>query len=85
MLRSLSSNKLGPEGAAALAPALAASADLTELNIDGNDIGENGALAIASAIKSASALALQKLVVPSPHEKNEALKAACAAKNVKLV
>ena len=76
---------MGVVGAMVVAGLVPVMASLTELNIDGNDLGENGALAIASAIKSASSLALQKLVVPSPHEKNEALKAACASKNVELV
>jgi len=51
-LRSLSSNQLYAEGAAALAPALAANGGLTELSIFGNDVGDKGVDAICEAIKS---------------------------------
>ena len=42
-MRSLSFNELGPDGAAALAPGIAASASLTELNLASNNLaGETG-------------------------------------------
>ena len=51
-MRSLRWNRLGAEGAAALAPALAANGGLTELSIYGNRVGYEGVSAICEAIQS---------------------------------
>ena len=51
-MHSLSGNSLGAEGAAALAPALAANGALTELSIYGNRVGDEGVGAICEAIQS---------------------------------
>ena len=51
-MHSLSRNSLGAEGAAALAPALAANGSLTELSINGNVVGDEGVRAICEAIQS---------------------------------
>ena len=48
----LSGNKLGPEGAAALAPAIAVSASVTELNLYQNYIKDEGVTAICEALQS---------------------------------
>ena len=47
----LSDNKLGPEGAKALAPALAANASVTECNLCGNELKEEGWCAIFDALR----------------------------------
>ena len=55
----LSSNELSPEGAKALAPALAASASLTWLNVSFNHIlGEEGEAALRKAIEGRSGFEL---------------------------
>ena len=51
MLRSLSENRLGAEGAAALAPALAANGALTECNLRFNYMGEAGEASIRNAVQ----------------------------------
>ena len=51
MLHSLSRNDLQSEGAAALAPALAANASLMELNIANNKIGSEGTRPLCEALK----------------------------------
>ena len=51
LLRSLSHNSLGAEGAAALAPALAANGSLTELNIAVNTIKDEGITVICNAVQ----------------------------------
>ena len=51
-MRSLSYNRLGAEGAAALASALAANGSLTELSIYCNHVGDEGVCAICDAIQS---------------------------------
>ena len=48
----LSYNRLSPEGAKALAPALAASASLTELNLYDNKVKDEGVTAICEAVQS---------------------------------
>jgi len=50
LLRSLSRNLLGEEGAAALAPALAANGALTSVNLRHNRFGDKGWGAIFAAI-----------------------------------
>ena len=50
LLPSLSHNSLGAEGAAALAPALAANGSLTELNIAVNTIKDEGITELAAAL-----------------------------------
>jgi NLR family CARD domain-containing protein 3 len=49
-LRSLSRNRLGAEGAAALAPALAANSALTRVDIRHNNIAGDGAAQLAAAV-----------------------------------
>ena len=56
LLRSLSDNSLGAEGAAALAPALAANGALTSLNLSSNHLGAKGAAALAPALAANGAL-----------------------------
>ena len=51
-MHSLSWNSLGAEGAAALAPALAANGGLTELSIYGNYVQYEGVGAICEAIQN---------------------------------
>ncbi len=60
---SLSSNQLGAEGAAALAPALAANGGLTELNIARNSINDEGITAICNAVQGNKESKLAKLNV----------------------
>jgi len=50
LLRSLSGNRLGAEGAAALAPALAANGALTSVGLRDNKLGDEGWGAIFAAI-----------------------------------
>ena len=52
MLRSLSRNRLDAEGAAALAPALAANGGLTALDLSFNDLNDEGVSAVCKAIQS---------------------------------
>jgi hypothetical protein len=52
LLRSLSRNHLGAEGAAALAPALAANGGLTALDLSSNDLKDEGVSAVCEAIQS---------------------------------
>ena len=54
----LSYNKLGPEGAKALAPALAASASLTRLDIKYNVLGEEGEAVLREATEGRSGFEL---------------------------
>ena len=51
-MHSLNCNRLGAEGGAALAPALAANGALTELCIYGNGVGDEGVGAICESIQS---------------------------------
>ena len=56
----LSENKIGPEGAAAVAKALASNESVIELNLGGNGIGPDGAAALAKALEcNASILTLE--------------------------
>jgi len=50
-MRSLSSNRLGPAGAAALAPAVAASASLTVANVLSNNLDIESATLLVNAVK----------------------------------
>ena len=50
LLPSLSHNSLGAEGAAALAPALAANGSLTSLDVRSNDIVGDGAAKLSAAV-----------------------------------
>ena len=62
------------------------SGSLTKLDIQGNNIGDDGASAIAQAISEAASLALRTLYVPRGGvERHVGLRAACKARNVKLV
>ena len=47
----LSYNRLGPQGAAALAPGLAASAELTKCKLRGNQLGVDGWTYIFNALR----------------------------------
>ena len=51
MLRSLSGNRLGPVGAASLAPALAANGSLTVTNLLGNQLDAESAKMLAEVAK----------------------------------
>ena len=59
----LSGNNLGPEGAAALAPAIAVCASLTSLIIYSNQLGDEGMGAIANALKDSTVSQLASLDV----------------------
>ena len=48
---SLSGNRLGPAGAAALAPAIAANGGLTKISLAKNEFGEEGTKAICEALE----------------------------------
>ena len=52
LLRSLSHNSLGAEGAATLAPALAANGVLTALDLSFNNLKDEGVSAVCEAIQS---------------------------------
>ncbi|KAF9300443.1 hypothetical protein BGZ91_009807, partial [Linnemannia elongata] len=52
----LGSNKIGSNGAKALAEALKTNSTLTNLNLQSNSIGDNGAQALSEALKTNSAL-----------------------------
>jgi NLR family CARD domain-containing protein 3 len=56
LLRSLSRNHLGAEGAAALAPALAANGALTKLSLAENKLEEEGTKAICEALEQNTTL-----------------------------
>jgi len=56
LLRSLSGNRLGAEGAAALAPALAANGALTKLSLAQNKLEEEGTKAICEALEQNTTL-----------------------------
>ena len=51
-MRSLRWNRLGAEGAAALAPALAANGSLTALDLSANKLKDKGVSAVCKAIQS---------------------------------
>ena len=51
-MHSLSRNSLGAEGAAALAPALAANGGLTALDLSFNNLNDEGVSAVCEAIQS---------------------------------
>ena len=51
-MRSLSNNKLGAAGAAALAPALAANGSLTALDLSSNKLKDEGISAVCKVIQS---------------------------------
>ena len=51
MFGSLSGNSLGPEGAKALAPAIAANGVLTSLDVRINNLGDEGETAIRKAVE----------------------------------
>ena len=63
----LSINKLGDLGAAALAGALGSIPSLTVCSIDNNMIGDSGMAAIAAAIKGGSAERLKELFIHQNH------------------
>ena len=48
----LSGNKLGSEGATALAPVIAASASLTKILVGSNELGEEGTRVMCEALKN---------------------------------
>ncbi len=52
----LRSNKIGAEGAKALAEALKTNASLTTVNLEGNEVGDEGAKALAEALKTNASL-----------------------------
>ena len=52
-------NKLGPEGAAVLAPAIAVSPSMTQLVIWGNELGKEGEAALRKAIEGRSGFDLR--------------------------
>ncbi len=52
-------NRIGPEGAKAIAAALGSSV-LTDLNLRGNSIGMEGAKALAGALASGAVLKMKK-------------------------
>ena len=54
----LSANELGPEGAAALAPAIADSASMTRLDVMGNLLGNEGKALLRKAIEGRSGFEL---------------------------
>ena len=53
----LHDNKLGPEGAVALAPAIAGSSSITSLDLSYNELGAKGANVLASGISANGSLA----------------------------
>jgi len=77
----LNHNKIGDQGATAIAKALEVNGALTVLRLSDNNIGTSGATAIAEALKVNGALKLKELWVGST---NATLKAACAEKGVTL-
>ena len=80
----MANNKIGYQGATAIANAIAVNATVTILGLDGNKIGDAGAAAIANAIAVNATLKLQLLDVDSAVRSNPQLVAACRAKGVKL-
>ena len=52
----ITDNKIGPDGATALAMALAANEHLTELTLTGNSIGPEGGAAVADALRTNSCI-----------------------------
>ena len=61
-MRSLSWNRLGAEGAAALAPALAANGALTKIDVSWNFFGPEGAKVFADALRVNGALTVANLL-----------------------
>ena len=82
----LNDNKIGDPGLASLADACAkgALAQLTRLDLDQNEIGDSGVKALADACAKGAMASLKDLYVPSPHEENARLKAACQAQSINL-
>mmetsp|Transcript_57571 Transcript_57571/g.182347 ORF Transcript_57571/g.182347 Transcript_57571/m.182347 type:complete len:111 (+) Transcript_57571:2334-2666(+) len=63
---SLRNNKIGVEGAKAVAVALKTNTSLTTLDLSGNDIGAEGAKAVVEALKVNKSLTVLKLNSTSP-------------------
>ena len=82
--RSLFGNQIGNKGTTAIGEALKVNGALTALWLAYNKIGGPGASAIAEALKFNGALKLKELVVDDLLLGHTALKAACAAKGVRL-
>ena len=80
----LDDNNIGPEGAKALAPALAASGSLTQLDLDGNNLGAEGAKALASALRNSEGCKLKKLNADSSSFRDPDLVAACKLRGIEL-
>jgi hypothetical protein len=80
----LFNNQIGDQGATAIGDALKVNGALTKLSLGSNRIGGQGATAIADALKFNGALKLKELVVDDLLLGHTALKAACAAKGVRL-
>ena len=57
----LSGNKLGPEGAAALAPAIAVSASVTKILVCGNDLRDEGTIILCDALRESTVSKVQEL------------------------
>ena len=66
------------------AHARGALAQLTRLDLDQNEIGDPGVSALADACAKGAMASLKDLYVPSPHEENARLKAACQAQSINL-
>ena len=62
----LKSNRLGPDGAAALAPMLVSNATLQELNLWSNALGAEGAVHLARALGEGGGLQDLELGPPPP-------------------
>ena len=54
-------NKLGPEGAKALGPAIAVSGSLKRLLIGDNDLGDKGCIALAEAMQQNDSCKIEEL------------------------
>ena len=54
----LAGNRLGPEGAKALAPALAANGALTKIDVRYNELGDDGKAALRKAVEGRSGFEL---------------------------
>ena len=87
MVLYLWSNNFGDEGLKALMAAAGGGrlAKLRDLDVDMIAFGEEGIGVLADAIEKDVMPSLKQLVVPSPHELNPRLIAACEEKNVTLI
>ena len=79
----LSNNRLGPDGAKALVPALVRGS-LTHLDLGGNELGSEGAKALAAALKMNEACTLKKLNADSSSYNHPDLVAACKLRGIAL-